>query len=65
MSKLKEVRLNAHLSCADMSKKLHISKVHYWQIEKRKRKLYYDMAIKIADILGMTPDSLFYEDYNR
>lgn len=64
MSKLQELRIQAHLSCADMSKKLHISKVHYWQIEHKKRKLYYDMALKISKIFHMRPDSLFYEDYN-
>lgn len=63
MSKLQIIRTNAHLSCADMAKKLHISKVHYWQIEKKKRKLYYNMAMKIAKIFKTTPDDLFYEDY--
>lgn len=64
MTKLKEKRLSLNLSCADMSKKLHISKTHYWQIEQKQRKLYYDMAFKIGLILNMKPDSLFYEDYH-
>lgn len=65
MTKLKEIRLQANLSCSDMSKRLHISKTHYWQIEQKRRRLYYDMALRISYIFGMKPDSLFYEDYDH
>lgn len=64
MTKLEKIRKQAGLSCNDMSKKLNISKTQYWQIEKKKRKLYYDMAVKISSILDMKPDLLFYEDYH-
>lgn len=65
MSKLKEIRSKANMSCGDMAKILHISKTHYWQIEKKQRKLYYDVAIKISSLFNLKPDDLFYEDYNN
>lgn len=65
MTKLRKIRLQTNLSCNDMSKRLHISKTHYWQIEQKRRRLYYDMALRISDIFGIKPDSLFYEDYKR
>lgn len=59
--KLKKVRIQNNLSYEDMAKKLEISKCYYWQIEHKKRRLYYDMALKIADIFELKPDDLFYE----
>ncbi len=59
--KLKKKREKAGLSYDDMAKKLEISKCFYWQIEHKKRRLYYDMAKKIAEIFYLKPDDLFYE----
>lgn len=59
--KLKKVRIQNNLSYEDMAKKLEISKCYYWQIEHKRRRLYYDMALKIADIFELKPDDLFYE----
>lgn len=59
--KLKKVRIQNNLSYEDMAKKLEISKCYYWQIEHKKRRLYYDMALKIASIFELKPDDLFYE----
>lgn len=61
-SKLKEIRENNYLSYEDMANKLGISKCFYWQIEHKKRRLYYDMAKKIAKIFNMKPDDLFFEN---
>ena len=60
--KLVELRKKNNLSYEDMSRKLEISKCFYWQIEHKKRRLYYEMAIKIATIFGVKPDDIFYED---
>ena len=65
MTKLKELRSKANLSCGDMAKILNISKTHYWQIERKQRKLYYDVAIKISALFNLKPDDVFYEDYNN
>lgn len=60
-NKLKKVRESHGLSYDDMAKMLGISKCFYWQIEHKKRRLYYDMAKKIAKIFNLKPDDLFYE----
>ena len=62
MNKLESYRIASNYSCDKMAKKLKISKTFYWQIEKGKRRLTYDMAFKIASIFGLKPDDLFYED---
>ena len=65
MSKLKEARIKNKLTHQTMADTLKISKAFYWQIENNKRRLSYDMAIKIADIFKMMPDELFYEEYKK
>lgn len=62
MKTLKETRLKNKLSCKEMADFLNISKPYYWQLENGKRRLYYDMAIKIADIFKTKPDKIFYND---
>ena len=37
----------------------------YWQIENDKRRLTYDMAMKIANFFKTTPDEIFYEDFKK
>lgn len=59
---LKELRRKKRLSYDDMAKILGISKSYYWQIEHRNRRLYYDMAKKIADIFDLKPDDIFFKD---
>ena len=65
MNKLQQYRLKYHYSCQDMADKLNISKSFYWQIENRKRRLSYEIALKIANIFKVKPDILFYEEYNK
>lgn len=62
---LKELRIKNNLTSEMMAKKLNISKAFYSQIENNKRKLYYDMAIRIAAIFNLKPDDVFYEDYEQ
>ncbi len=59
--KLKKIRMQNGLSYEDMAKRLEISKCYYWQIEHKRRRLYYDMALKITSIFNLKPDDLFYE----
>ncbi len=58
---LKRIREENGFSYEDMAKKLEISKSFYWQIEHKKRRLYYQMAKKIADVFALKPDDIFYE----
>lgn len=57
--KLREKRKNLGLSQKYMAEKLGITVSFYSQIENKKKRLYYDTAVKIADILNMKPDQLF------
>ncbi len=62
MEKLKLVRLKHQLSYQQMASLLGISKPFYWQLENDKRRLNYDMAVKIAHIFQTTPDHLFLDE---
>lgn len=43
----------------DISNIIGISPSHYSLIENKKRKLTYDMAIKIANVFDKNPDDIF------
>lgn len=60
--KLKELRIKHKYTAKAMSEKLGISKPFYSQIENQKRRLSYEMAIKISNVFGLKPDDIFYED---
>lgn len=62
MEKLKLMRLKYQLSYQEMATLLGISKPFYWQLENDKRRLNYDMAVKIAYIFKTTPDLLFLDE---
>ena len=63
MEKLKKLRKEKNYALNDMAKLLNISKTFYWQLESEKRRLSYNMAIKIADIFSLKPDDLFYDAF--
>lgn len=56
---LKKTRIINELTIYDMAKKLNITPAYYSLIENKKRNLYYDLSIKIADIFNMKPDQIF------
>ncbi len=59
MNKLKMLRRENGYTIYDMAKKLNITPSYYSQLENKKRRLFYDMAYKIAGIFNMKPDSIF------
>lgn len=65
MEKLKLIRIKNNLTFEQMAKLVGISKTYYWQIENRKRRLYYDLAVKIAAIFKLKPDDLFYDEFKH
>lgn len=65
MKTLKKYRLKNNFSYQNMADFLNISKTFYWQLENNKRRLSYDMAIKIANIFNTTPDNIFYKDIKQ
>ena len=60
--KLKQLRIENKYTTKTMSEKLGISKPFYSQIENQRRRLTYEMAIKIAKVFGLKPDDIFYDD---
>ena len=60
---LKDTRLKHNYTSKYMAERLNISKPFYSQLETDKRKLTYDMAIKISKIFNLRPDDLFYEEH--
>ena len=62
MNELKTCRMKHKYTCKIMAEKLGVSKPFYWQIENNKRRLSYEMAIKIANIFGLKPDDIFYDE---
>lgn len=65
MNKLKELRKSKGYTLQQMGDMLNISKIYYWQLENNKRRLYYEMAVKIAQIFNKKPDSIFYEELSK
>lgn len=60
MEKLKITRKKYKYTIYDMAKMLKITPSFYSQIENKKRRLFYDTAVKISTIFNMKPDELFY-----
>lgn len=56
---LKVQREKKHISYQTMADKLGVTFQYYWMIENGKRGLSYEMAVKIANVLGTTPDNIF------
>jgi len=66
MNRFREIRRLRQVnnySCADMGRMLKMSRIYYWQLENRKRKLSYAMAIRVAGVFGFKPDNVFFEDF--
>ncbi len=56
---LKKLRKDNNLTIYQMASILKISPSYYSQIENKKRRLYYEYAIKIASIFNKKPDEIF------
>lgn len=65
MNELKKLRMGRNITCDEMAERLNISKSFYWQIENNKRKLSYDMALKIAKVFRKKPDAIFYKEFKE
>lgn len=59
MEKLKLFRKDAGLTQSEMGELLGISESGYCLIENRKRRLTFEMAVKIATILKKNPSDIF------
>lgn len=61
--KLKQMRKKKKYTSDYMAEKLDISKAFYCQLENQTRRLSYDMAVQIANIFRVKPDTIFYNDH--
>lgn len=64
-NKLKSIRYENNMTTKDVADAVGISKAFYCQLENCKRRLSYETAIKIANVFGLKPDFLFYDDSIR
>ncbi len=59
VDKLKTVRNESGLTCQQVADKVGITKEYYWMIENGKRRLSYEMSVKIATVFSLKPDDIF------
>ena len=59
---LKELREEKGYTYEEMAKQVGICKSYYWHIEHHNRRLYYDIAIKIAAVFGLHPDEINWDE---
>ncbi|MED0687934.1 helix-turn-helix transcriptional regulator [Anoxybacillus ayderensis] len=59
LDKLKSIRTEKGLSCKQVADSVGISKEYYWMIENGKRRLNYELAVKIAQVFDTSPDNIF------
>ncbi|MCI8671351.1 MAG: helix-turn-helix transcriptional regulator [Bacilli bacterium] len=63
--KLQNLRKENNMSYETVAKSVGICKAYYWQIENGNRRLYYDLALRIARVFDKRPDDIFFEYYNK
>lgn len=61
-NKLQQLRIENHYSYLQMAELIGISKAYYWQLEHHNRRLYYDLAKKIASVFHLKPDDIFFKE---
>lgn len=62
LKELRRLRTEKKVLQRQIAEKVGISKQLYSKIERGERRLTYDMAVKIAGVLGTTPDKIFLKD---
>lgn len=55
---LEKLRTEKNMKLENISEFLEI-KTYYWLLENGKRKMLYEMAVKIAKVFGEIPDGIF------
>jgi len=59
LEKLKQIRTDKGLTYQQVADQVGISKEYYWMIENGKRRLSYELAVKIAGVFNKSPDDIF------
>ncbi len=58
--KLRKLRIEKNITKREMAKRMGISESYYSKVEAGQKRLFYDMAVKIALILETKPDKIFF-----
>ncbi|MEQ7264458.1 helix-turn-helix transcriptional regulator [Enterococcus hirae] len=61
LKKLEKIRKDSGKTFQDVANHAGLTKEFYWMIEKGKRKLSYENAVRIALVFGKEPDDIFLE----
>ncbi|MDU0318999.1 MULTISPECIES: helix-turn-helix transcriptional regulator [unclassified Enterococcus] len=61
LKKLEKIRKESGKTFQDVADQAGLTKEFYWMIEKGKRKLSYENAVRIALVFGKEPDDIFLE----
>ncbi|MGG2105505.1 helix-turn-helix transcriptional regulator [Lysinibacillus pakistanensis] len=59
ITKLKNMREEENLTYQQVADEVGISKEYYWMIENGKRRLTYELAVKISRVFKSSPDYIF------
>jgi len=59
--RLENLRKEKKYTLQNMADFIGVTKPYYWQIENKKRRLYYANAKKIAQVFKLKPDDIFYD----
>ena len=65
LKKLRCLRKEKGISTSTMANTLNISQSMYSYIEIGKKRLSYDIAVRISNIFNITPDEIFYDDFKQ
>ncbi len=60
--KLEQLRIEHGYTYQQMADMIGVCKSYYWQLEHNNRRLYYDVAKKIAAVFQLKPDDVFYTE---
>lgn len=62
LEKLKAIRTEKELTYQQVADRIGVSKEYYWMIENGKRRLTYELAVKIANVFKSSPDYIFLDN---
>lgn len=62
LEKLKNMRNESRMTYQHVADEVGISKEYYWMIENGKRRMTYELAVKIAEVFHSSPDYIFLDN---
>lgn len=62
LDKLKQMRIDEGFTYKMVADEIGVTKEYYWMIENGKRRLSYELAVKIARVFNTSPDNIFLDN---